>query len=76
MNLLTRKTDLIFEGEKDKFELVLVLPNTPAENAHVVADKFQRTLAECLGADIRPEAFTLSIESLGTTHESQTNRVR
>ncbi|UCD11486.1 MAG: GAF domain-containing protein [Nitrospinaceae bacterium] len=75
VNLLTRKTDLIFEGEKDKFELVLVLPNTPAENAHVVADKFQRTLAECLGADIRPEAFTLSIESLGTTHESQTNRV-
>ncbi len=73
-NEVTRKTDLIFEGDKDRFELLLVLPNTPIDNARVVADKFQKALGESIGHDIQKNHFSLSIEALGTAHEQHRTR--
>ena len=74
--LLTRKTDMIFEGEKGRFELILVLPNTPVENARVVVDKIRSTLAECIGKDLSLDNFSLTIDSLGTTHAPEAQRTR
>jgi len=74
--LLTRKTDMIFEGEKGRFELILVLPNTPVENARVVVDKIRNTLAECIGKDLSLDNFSLTIDSLGTTHAPEAHRAR
>jgi hypothetical protein len=60
-----RKTDLAFEHRRSGYEYAVVLPDTPAVNAQVVADKLLGRLAAVLGEKV-PARFSCSVQCLSS----------
>jgi GGDEF domain-containing protein len=71
---LLRSTDLLFEQKAGSHQYCIMLPNTPAENAHMVGEKLKQRLLEETKGSLKDARFSVTVQSVYRAQEENASQ--